>query len=310
MGILGRAVPSPRRYAERLRISFGPTRHQGPVAPLPGRKSSSVGEPGKEPKTAGPSNTWCEGRLPFRIYVARRRGRAEGVPRSRQEDHPSWTTWTASTRGGRCASHRAYFGKPWSRSPGERPGLRPEAAALLPGRSPSASPPAETDTPGGTMSGVPLRGGAGRAGGGEAAGELLAPKTPAPDRSFSKGKKEPKASPSSRRRAPPTAGCCPTSSTRSGEKWIERGRCSFRFLPGRSWSCSSRISPWVKFQGGEAALVDFRGGLPPRIRDAIQANWKYIRVVSLEAPAGGRDDRPDPARFRYHRSRRGSRARW
>jgi len=50
--------------------------------------------------------------------------------------------------------------------------------------------------------------------------------------------------------------------------------------------------PVVRFSGGTEALIDFRGGIPPRVADAISAQWKSIRVVSL-ADAGGAGDRID-----------------
>jgi hypothetical protein len=50
--------------------------------------------------------------------------------------------------------------------------------------------------------------------------------------------------------------------------------------------------PVVRFSGGTEALIDFRGGIPPRVADAISAQWKSLRVVSL-ADAGGAGDRID-----------------
>ena len=50
--------------------------------------------------------------------------------------------------------------------------------------------------------------------------------------------------------------------------------------------------PVVRFSGGAEALVDFRGGIPPRVADAISSQWKSLRVVSL-ADAGGAGDRID-----------------
>jgi len=50
--------------------------------------------------------------------------------------------------------------------------------------------------------------------------------------------------------------------------------------------------PVVRFSGGAEALIDFRGGIPPRVADAISSQWKSLRVVSL-ADAGGAGDRID-----------------
>jgi hypothetical protein len=50
--------------------------------------------------------------------------------------------------------------------------------------------------------------------------------------------------------------------------------------------------PAVRFSGGTEALIDFRGGIPPRVADAISAQWRSMRVVSL-ADAGVAGDRID-----------------
>jgi hypothetical protein len=50
--------------------------------------------------------------------------------------------------------------------------------------------------------------------------------------------------------------------------------------------------PVVRFSGGAEALGDFRGGIPPRVADAISSQWRSLRVVSL-ADAGGAGDRID-----------------
>ncbi len=77
-----------------------------------------------------------------------------------------------------------------------------------------------------------------------------------------------------------------------GEKWIDRGTM---FLPLPSLGdLVLQLSdfPLVRFSGGAQALIDFRGGIPPRVRDAISAQWGSIRVVSL-ADAGGAGERID-----------------
>jgi len=50
--------------------------------------------------------------------------------------------------------------------------------------------------------------------------------------------------------------------------------------------------PVVRFSGGAEALIDFRGGIPPGVADAISSQWKSLRVVSL-ADAGGAGERVD-----------------
>jgi LysM repeat protein len=77
-----------------------------------------------------------------------------------------------------------------------------------------------------------------------------------------------------------------------GEKWVDRGTM---YLPLPSvGDAVLQLSdfPVVRFSGGTEALIDFRGGIPPRVADAISAQWKSLRVVSL-ADAGGAGDRID-----------------
>lgn len=77
-----------------------------------------------------------------------------------------------------------------------------------------------------------------------------------------------------------------------GEKWVDRGTMYLPLASGGDVALQLSDFPIVRFSGGTEALVDFRGGIPPRIADAISAQWKSIRVVSL-AGAGGAGDRID-----------------
>jgi len=76
-----------------------------------------------------------------------------------------------------------------------------------------------------------------------------------------------------------------------GEKWVDRGTM---YLPLTGGDVVLQLSdfPVVRFSGGAEALIDFRGGIPPRVADAISSQWKSLRVVSL-ADAGGAGDRID-----------------
>ena len=76
-----------------------------------------------------------------------------------------------------------------------------------------------------------------------------------------------------------------------GEKWVDRGTM---YLPLPSGDVALQLSdfPVVRFSGGAEALIDFRGGIPPRVAEAISGQWKSLRVVSL-ADAGGAGDRID-----------------
>lgn len=66
-----------------------------------------------------------------------------------------------------------------------------------------------------------------------------------------------------------------------GEKWIESGTLYLPLPSGGEVVLRLADFPLVKFPSGVEALLDFRDGLPPRVRDAITGTWKYIRVVSL-----------------------------
>lgn len=77
-----------------------------------------------------------------------------------------------------------------------------------------------------------------------------------------------------------------------GEKWVDRGTMYLPLPSGGDAMLQLSDFPVVRFSGGTEALIDFRGGIPPRIVDAISAQWKSLRVVSL-ADAGGAGDRID-----------------
>jgi LysM repeat protein len=77
-----------------------------------------------------------------------------------------------------------------------------------------------------------------------------------------------------------------------GEKWVDRGTMYLPLPSGGDAVLQLSDFPVVRFSGGTEALIDFRGGIPPRVADAISAQWKSIRVVSL-ADAGGAGDRID-----------------
>jgi LysM repeat protein len=77
-----------------------------------------------------------------------------------------------------------------------------------------------------------------------------------------------------------------------GEKWVDRGTMYFPLPSGGDVVLQLSDFPAVRFSGGTEALIDFRGGIPPRVADAISAQWRSMRVVSL-ADAGGAGDRID-----------------
>jgi len=77
-----------------------------------------------------------------------------------------------------------------------------------------------------------------------------------------------------------------------GEKWVDRGTMYLPLPSGGDAVLQLSDFPVVRFSGGTEALIDFRGGIPPRVADAITAQWKALQVVSL-ADAGGAGDRID-----------------
>ncbi len=77
-----------------------------------------------------------------------------------------------------------------------------------------------------------------------------------------------------------------------GEKWVDRGTMYLPLPSGGDVVLQLSDFPTVRFSGGAEALIDFRGGIPPRVANAISSQWKSLRVVSL-ADAGGAGDRID-----------------
>jgi LysM repeat protein len=77
-----------------------------------------------------------------------------------------------------------------------------------------------------------------------------------------------------------------------GEKWVDHGTMYLPLASGGDVMLQLSDFPVVRFSGGAEALIDFRGGIPPRVADAISSQWKSLRVVSL-ADAGDAGDRID-----------------
>jgi len=70
-----------------------------------------------------------------------------------------------------------------------------------------------------------------------------------------------------------------------GEKWVERGTMYLPIPSGGEVVIRLEDFPVIRFSGGAEALLDFRGGLPSRVRDAITGTWPHVRVVSLSGAA-------------------------
>jgi LysM repeat protein len=133
---------------------------------------------------------------------------------------------------------------------------------------------------------------------GKPAAELLAPKPVPPEASvIETGKAKPAESrPAEEVVTPPARfpyrGLLSDLFPAIGEKWIDRGTMYLPLPSGGDVVLRLSDFPIVRFSGGREALIDFHGGIPPRIADAISAQWKSLRVVSL-ADAGGAGDRID-----------------
>ena len=188
-----------------------------------------------------------------------------------------------------------YFGEP--------PQARAEvAAASVPPPAPAepVPPPAEGKPPTEDLSGtmltadVPPSPGEEGAPGGKPGAELKAPKGPAPEapvvETGKRGKETDLAAPPGRT---PYRGLLSDIFNALGEKWIERGTMYLPIPAGGEVVIRLEEFPIVRFSRGAEALLDFRGGLPQRVRDAITGTWPHIRVVPLagETGANGMIDR-------------------
>ena len=128
---------------------------------------------------------------------------------------------------------------------------------------------------------------------GKPAAELLVPKpVPRQRRSWRRGRRSPRGRSSPPRRGLRTGGSCRTSFWRSEKSGVDRGTMYLPLPSGEDVVLQLSDFPVVRFSGGAEALIDFRGGIPPRVVDAISSQWKSLRVVSL-ADAGGVGDRID-----------------
>jgi LysM repeat protein len=123
--------------------------------------------------------------------------------------------------------------------------------------------------------------------------ELLVPKAPAPGVSVVETGK---ANPDEETVVPPASspyrGLLSDLFLALGEKWVDRGTMYLPLPSGGDVVLQLSDFPVVRFSGGREALIDFRGGIPPRVRDAISTQWRSIRIVSL-ADAGGAGERID-----------------
>jgi len=169
--------------------------------------------------------------------------------------------------------------------------------APVPEGKPSAEPPAEAPL---TRDVPPMRGQEALTPGKPAA-ELMVPKGPVPDAPvLETGRKEegPEKREPGKDVAPPPApspfrGLLSDLFNALGEKWVERGTMYLPLPSGGDVVLRLEEFPIVRFSGGSEVLADFRGTLPPRVREAISASWGHIRVVSLgdAGDAGERIDR-------------------
>jgi hypothetical protein len=98
------------------------------------------------------------------------------------------------------------------------------------------------------------------------------------------GKKEPpgKEEPPAAMPKPPYRGLLADLLAGLGEKWVDRGTLYLPVPPVGEVVLNLEEFPVARFSNGVQALVDFRGGLPAKIRDVIEETWKGYRVVSME----------------------------
>jgi LysM repeat protein len=157
------------------------------------------------------------------------------------------------------------------------------------GASSPAAPPADAGGPSPMLltRDVPPAAGQDALAAGKPQAELQTPKETVPEAPIVEtGKREPAAEAVTRPASFPYRGLLSDLINALGEKWIESGTLYLPLPSGGEVVLQMADFPLVKFPGGVEALIDFRNGLPPRVRDAITGNWNYIRVVSL-GDAGG-----------------------
>jgi len=122
--------------------------------------------------------------------------------------------------------------------------------------------------------------------GGKPGAELLQPKSPAPDAPVVEtGRRGTEKGVATRPGRAPYRGLLSDLFNALGEKWVERGTMFLPIPSGGEVVIRLEDFPVVRFSGGAEALLDFRGGLPQRVGDAITGTWPHIRIVSLSGAA-------------------------
>ena len=66
-----------------------------------------------------------------------------------------------------------------------------------------------------------------------------------------------------------------------GEKWVDRGTMYLPLPSGGDAVLQLSDFPVVRFSGGAEAIVDFRGGIPPRVADAGGAGERIDRILRV-----------------------------
>jgi LysM repeat protein len=186
-----------------------------------------------------------------------------------------------------------YFGEP--------PQGRAEAAAAPAPPEPvpppvppePVPPPAEGKPPAEDLAATTLTAEAPPAAGEEGApgarpgAELLPPKGPVPDAPvLETGKRGKETEFVSAPAHTPYRGLLSDLFNALGEKWVERGTMYLPIPSGGEVVIRLEEFPIVRFSGGREALLDFRGALPQRVRDAITGTWPHVGVVPLDGETG------------------------
>jgi len=164
----------------------------------------------------------------------------------------------------------------------EPPAVASAPAAGEPKAPAGAGPPGEEKAPVSLTRDVPVTPGQEALAAAKPEAELLAPKTAVPEAPvLATGRKEPVTETVTPPARSPYRGLLSDLFNALGEKWVERGTMYLIIPPGGEIVVRLEDFPAVRFPGGLEALVDFRGGLPPRVREAITGSWPQIQVVSL-----------------------------
>jgi hypothetical protein len=289
--ILQRRGPlTPERYSERLKEFRRVNPDVRDLSRLAAGQKVLVPSPAQEPPGSGKTEAYTvkAGDTLTGILVSR------GVPKG---ERSRYLAAVRETNPSLRDINRIYAGRtlhlPTEAYFGEGPKARVEAAAALARGIPGEVPPPAEKQPAAEPSPAPALTGdfppaAGEEGmaGGKPGAELLRPAPRAPDTPIAEtGEKGAEEGVRPPRQRAPYRGMLSDIFNALGEKWVERGTMYLPLPAGGEVLIRLEDFPVVRFSAGTEALLDFHGGLPPRIREAITGTWPHVRVVSLAGAA-------------------------